>query len=301
MLERAQRSWHLTREAWEVLRQDRGLVLFPILSGLFSLVVTVSFVGPFFLARILDQMGRGWAGPWRAQPNLGPWHYMVLFVFYLVTYFIVVFFNSGLVFCVEKRLAGQRATVRDGLAAALANTGRIFQWALLSATVGVLLRMVEDRLNWLAGLIAALAGLAWSLATTFVVPVLVHDQVGPIEALKRSADAFRRAWGEAVIAHIGLGLAFTLLYLPIPVVLIGLGAVAIALAHSTPALAAGLFIGAALLCLVYGLALVILQNTLQSIFLTACYQYATTGAVPAPFTPEYVVAAWRPKRRQPAR
>ncbi len=178
---------------------------------------------PFFLAHVLDRMTRGGASSRSAHADFGPWHYLVLFAFYLVTYFIVVFFNSGLVFCVEKRLVGEQPTVRDGLAAAFANAGRIFQWALLSATVGVLLRVAEDRLNWLAGLIAALAGLAWSLATTFVVPVLVHDQVGPIEALKRSADAFRRAWGEAVIANIGLGLAFTLLYLPIPFVLIGAG------------------------------------------------------------------------------
>jgi hypothetical protein len=90
--------------------------------------------------------------------------------------------------------------------------------------------------------------------------------------------------------------AFALLYLPIPIVLIGAGAAAIALGHSAPALAASLFIGAVFLCLLCGIALVIIQNTLQSIFLTACYRYATTGEVPSPFTPEYVVAAWRPKR-----
>src|SRR5438874_198382 len=113
--------------------------------------------------------------------------------------------------------------------------------------------------------------------------VLVHDQVGPVEALRRSAQAFRRAWGETVIANIGLGIAFSLLYLPIFVVMIGAVAAAAAIRPSAAG-SAGLLAGAGLLCLVYGLVLAIVQNTLQSIFLTACYQYAITGQVPAPFS-----------------
>jgi len=293
-MERVRRSWQLMREAGEVLRQHRGLVLFPILSGIFSLLATLTFIVPFFLARVLDQWTR--AGSRSTPATIGPIHYLVLFASYLVTYFIIVFFNSGLVACVRKRLAGEPATVRDGLAAAFAHFGRIFEWALLSATVGVLLRVIEDRLNWVASLIAAVAGMAWSLATTFVVPVLVYEDVGPIEALKRSAQAFRRTWGETVIANLSLGLVFTFLYLPIPLVLVGVAAAAAHLGHAAPGAAVSLFVGVMLLCLLYGLGLAILQNTLQSIFLTACYQYATTGQVPAPFTREYITEAWRPKR-----
>jgi hypothetical protein len=295
-MERVRRSWQLMREAGEVLRQDRSLVLFRILSGVFSLLATLTFIIPFFVARLLDQSARGGTGGQPAASGLGPYYYLVLFASYLVTYFIIVFFNSGLVACVRKRLAGEPATVRDGLAAAFAHFGRIFEWALLSATVGVLLRVIEDRLNWVASLIAAIAGVAWSLASTFVVPVLVYEDVGPIEALKRSAQAFRRTWGETVIANLGLGLAFTFLYLPIPLVLVGAGVAVTHLRHAGPA-AIGFFVGLMLLCLIYGLILAILQNTLQSIFLTACYQYATTGQAPAPFTREYVVEAWRPRRR----
>jgi hypothetical protein len=293
-MERVRRSWQLMREAGEVLRQDRSLVLFPILSGVFSLLATLTFIIPFFVARLLDQGARGGTGARSAGSSFGPFYYLVLFASYLVTYFIIVFFNSGLVACVRKRLAGEPATVGDGLAAAFAHFGRIFEWALLSATVGVLLRVIEDRLNWVASLIAALAGVAWSLATTFVVPVLVYEDVGPFEALKRSAQTFRRTWGETVIANLGLGLAFTFLYLPIPLVLVGAAAAFTHFGHVAPG-TVGLFVGVMLLCLIYGLILAILQNTLQSIFLTACYQYATTGQVPAPFTREYVVQAWRPR------
>jgi hypothetical protein len=295
-MERVRRSWQLMREAGEVLRQDRGLVLFPILSCVFSLLATLTFIIPFFVARLLDQGARGGTGARSAAPSFGPYYCLVLFASYLVTYFIIVFFNSGLVACVRKRLAGEPATVRDGLAAAFAHFARIFEWALLSATVGVLLRVIEDRLNWAASLIAAIAGVAWSLATTFVVPVLVYEDVGPFEALKRSAQTFRRTWGETVIANLGLGLAFTFLYLPIPLVLVGAAAAFTHSGHAAPA-TVGLFVGVLLLCLIYGLILAIIQNTLQSIFLTACYQYATTGQVPAPFTRENVVAAWRPRGR----
>lgn len=282
------------REAWAVLRQDRALLVFPILSGFCSLLAMASFVVPFFLTLPWDRMDRE-GGARAGNPGFGPWHYGLFFLFYLVTYFIVVFFNSGLVACVRMRFAGQKPTVHDGLAFSIANIGRIFQWALLSATVGMLLKTIEDRLGWVGRLIMRLIGLAWTLATTFVVPVLVHEQVGPIEAVKRSAAAFRRTWGEAVIANAGLGAAFMLLFLPALIVTM-VAACFLAALGSTLGLV--LSIGVTVLCIVYALALVVVQSALQGIFLTACYQYATTGEVPSAFSREYIVEAWRPKQRR---
>ena len=73
-----------------------------------------------------------------------------------------------------------------------------FRGALLSATVGILLRMSEARTSWLWRLVGGWIGLAWTLASYFVVPVLAAEDVGPAEALQRSADLFRETWGEEV-------------------------------------------------------------------------------------------------------
>ncbi len=294
MFERARRSWSLMREAWDVLRQDRGLVLFPIMSAVCSLLVIASFAVPFLMTLPWGEMARN-GGSRAVEEHFGPLHYAALFLFYLATYFVVVFFNTGLIACVRTRLAGGEPTVRDGMAFATANVGRIFQWAMVSATVGTILRALEDRAGWLGRLVIGLIGMAWSLATAFAVPVLVYEEVGPFEAVTRSAAALRRTWGETVVANISLGAAFGLLFLPGLAVVV-LGAVGgFALLDSAPAMATVLFVGSWVVAIGYWTALAVVQNTLQSIFLTACYEYATTGEVPSAFSRAYIVEAWRPK------
>jgi hypothetical protein len=294
MFERIRRSWCLLGEAWEVLCEDRELVIFPIISGICSLFALASFAVPFLLRVHWGAISSGHSPS--GHVSLGPWGYVWTFLYYLVTYFIVVFFNSGLVACVRIRLAGGDPTVQDGFAFATANVGRIFQWALLSATVGTVLRALEERAGWLGQIVISLIGMAWSLATAFVVPVLVHEQVGPFEAVKRSAQTFRRTWGETVVANIGLSWAFGLLFLgSVPLLILALIGGGM-LMHAAPAAGAVVMLASLFLAVAYWLGLAIVQSTLQSIFLTACYQYATTGESPAPFTREYIVEAWRPKK-----
>jgi len=294
MFETLQRSWDLAKETWGVLREDRALVVFPIKSGIASLLVCASFLIPIGF-QMWGEVGQH-AGA-RAHFEPSALQYALLFLYYLVSYFVVVFFNAGLVACVRMRFEGHTPTVSDGLNFSVRNIGLIFKWALLSATVGTILRVVEERASWLGRIVVGLVGLAWSIATVFAVPVLVYDQVGPIEAVKRSVQAFRRTWGETVVANFGLNMVFNLLFLPSIVVLIVAGVVAGGLAQ-TSALQAGIVFGGALvLCVVYWLTLAIVQSTLQGIFLTACYHYASTGMVPGAFSQEHVMHAWRPKTR----
>lgn len=290
-----QRSWDLAKETWDVLRQDRTLVIFPILSGIASLLVFASFIIPAVLLFPWNELSQG-AGS-RARFEVGPLHYGLTFLYYLVSYFVVVFFNAGLVACVRMRFNGHTPTVSDGLGFSCRNLGLIFKWSLLSATVGTILRVVEERADWLGRIVIGLIGLAWSIATLFAVPVLVYDQVGPIEAVKRSALAFRRTWGETVVANFGLNTVFGLLLLPSVVLLVAVGVVAAGIAHSSMAQAGILFGGMLGVCVLYWLALGIIQSTLQGIFLTACYHYASSGVVPSAFSPEHVMHAWRPKTR----
>ena len=289
------RSWDLVKEAWAVLRQDRQLVLFPILSGIVSLFVSASFLVPLGLM-IWSQVGQGDAGGHR-DLNLGPLHYVLTFLYYLVSYFVVVFFNAGLVACVRMRFAGQSPTLNDGLTFSFRHVGLIFQWALLAATVGTILRAIEERASWLGQIVVSLIGIAWTIATSFVVPVLVYEGVNPFEAVKRSAIVFKRTWGETVVVNFGISKVFGLLILPSFLVLVGAGVGAVSLAQ-TNAVSAGILFGLALVvCILYWLALAIVQSALQGIFLTACYHYASTGQVPSAFTATNVTEAWRPKTR----
>jgi hypothetical protein len=292
MLDKIQRSWRLMREAWTVLMQDRELLVLPVMSGICSLVASLGFLAPLVLAFEWSQSAQG--SSFRA--SLGWTHYLLVFAGYLVTYFVVLFFNAALVACVRIRLGGGDPTVADGLRFSSANAGRLFEWALVSATVGTVIRMIEDHAEWLAQIVASILGIAWSLATAFIVPVLVYEKVRPFDALKRSAETMRRTWGEALVANTGLGIATGLVIAASILFLIGGCAAGIMLLNLAPAVGTAVLAGTVLSCIVFWVGLSVIASALQGIFLTACYEYAQTGTVPLGFTPEFVAEAWRPKR-----
>src|SRR5262249_47824913 len=209
---RIARSWELVKQSFRILRSDKELMLLPIASAISCVVVSVVILSGGALA-FLPEIKASLATNAHWQPN-GPGMWACLFVFYLANYFIIVFFNVALVSAASSRLAGGQATIDDGLQAAWERKGRIFQWALLAATVGILLRMMEERMSSIGRLVARLIGVAWTLASYFVVPVLAAEDLGPVQALKRSAQVFRETWGEKVVGGFSFGLIFMLLALP---------------------------------------------------------------------------------------
>jgi len=182
----------------------------PVVSAIFCLAATVVIVSAGLL--LLVPLG---AIPHDAvqQKLLGQEMLPFVFLFYVATYSIVIFFNVALVSIASNRLAGGHATLNDGLQAAWNRKWRIFQWALLAATVGMLLKMLERRLT--SGTHHHRHdGFVWTLASFFVVPVLAAEDIGPFEALHKSSQLFRETWGEEVVGGFSFGLIFFLLGLP---------------------------------------------------------------------------------------
>src|SRR5579884_2000780 len=284
-------SWALVKASWGVLRSDTQLAIFPIISALLMIVVTVTFIVPMLLAGFIDALLGG-------DQSVRPAGIVVAFAFYFVQYAVIFFLNSALVGAALERLEGRPATVGTGLSIAFRHIGPILGYALISATVGMLLRWLRGQgRNSVFGLITALAamvlGAAWNIATYLAVPVLVVEGVGPIEAIKRSTSYLKRTWGEQLIGNVGMGLAFGLLFFL--TILIGAGlAVAAAMA--------GLIVGVVAVIAVFGcvlLALLLVSATLSGIYRAAVYRYATTGQVAQGFNPALVQGAFR--QRAPSR
>ncbi len=227
--------------------------------------------------------------------DIQAWQVVVLFLWYFVTYGIMYFFNAGLIGCALMGLEGKKPTVRDGLQIAWANLSRIAGWAAVAATVGIILQALENikvggrggRGGFAVGaLLAGILGLSWSILTYMVVPVLIVEQVGPIEAIKRSGSLLKKTWGEQVIGAGGIGLMTFLLALigVLPV----LAGVAIG-GHG--AFAVGLAVA-----LLYWLALGALSSALGGIYRAALYRYSTTGQAPEGFSKEDLEQAFGSKR-----
>ncbi|HEY6903612.1 MAG TPA: DUF6159 family protein [Candidatus Acidoferrales bacterium] len=278
------RSWDLVGKSFGILLSDKELLYLPIASGIACLAISVTMLAGYALAFPTQIAAFGAAsGSHQLPVTQGMWAY--LFLFYLVNYFIVVFFNVALVAAASDRLAGGNATINYGLQVAWQRKGKILQWALLAATVGILLNALEQRLGWLGRLVTRMIGVAWTLATFFVVPLLAAEDMGPAEALARSAELFTETWGEQLIGGFSFGLIFVLLALPgiaLPFLLGG--------AFQSTGVVAG-----AILMIAYWLLLSVVSAAVQGIFNAALYRYATTKEVPPSFRISDFSTAWQPK------
>jgi hypothetical protein len=264
------RTWALMGASWRVLMLDKELLLFPLLSTIATGLVTLTFVVP--LAQDQAWLKSGDAANEYEQFLA----YTRLFLFYVCTYFTMVFFNASLIMAVHLRLTGGNPTLMDGMRGAWARKGELFAWVLLAATVGVILQAMKERSGWVMRLILGAIGVAWSLAVYFVVPILVVEGKRPVEAVKESAAMIRRTWGEELVGGFSYGGISFFFSLPaFAVAMFGAGY----LVHGAW-LNGLLLIGAAI---IYGFLLSLTMTTLSSIFHAAVYHYARTGSVPQGF------------------
>lgn len=277
------RSWALMKASAGVLRSDKSLLLFPLLSGLCSIVVAASFLLPVVLA-IAGHHGGDLDGG-----RFTPMYYLVLFAFYLVQYFVIVFFNTALAGVALRRLRGEPAGMADGFALARSRLGSIFGYALIAATVGLFLRALQERLGLVGRFVVGLLGLAWTVATFLVVPVLASEGVGPVDAVKRSAELLKQTWGENLIGNAGLGVVFGVVFF----VAVVLAAVLVFGAVATQSVAV---IAPVIVLVAIGLVLLgLVQSTLQGIYAAALYRYAEAGEVGGGFDQALLESAFRRK------
>lgn len=191
-------GWKIAKCSFKVLREKKDLLIFPTLSGIAILLIVASFATA--VGTNID-----WDTDNLREYN-SPVYYLVLFVFYVVNYFVVVFFNMALVHCARLYFRGEDVTVRDGIRFSMSRIGAIFSWAFLAATVGLILKLIQDNAGWLGKIITGIIGVVWSIANFFVVPVIAYENVGPLEAVKRSSQIMKNKWGESLGATFSLGI-----------------------------------------------------------------------------------------------
>jgi len=272
MFETIGRTWELIKMSWAVLKKDRELVLFPVMS-------TVALV---ILAGLMMGVGSGLGTVDRlADTGASEVDIALLAVTYFLLAFVVIYFNSALIGAAMIRLAGGDPTVRDGLRMANKRLPQILGWALISATVGLILQVLrsQSRDNMLGQIVLSLVGGVWAYLTYFVVPIVVAEGLGPFAAIRSSGSLFKRTWGEQVTSNVGFGI------LGIIAALIGALPAILVAAVSLPV---GIAVGVATV----GLALAIV-TALEGIFKAALYGYVADGRVPEDFTRDSLAGAYQ--------
>ena len=278
MIERFQRSFALVKASATVLRQDTHLLVFPLISGLASLLVVLCFALPMFGLKAFDGMDGNEA-----------MMYSTAFAFYVVQYFVIFYFNVALVGATMMRLDGGSPTVRDGLNIANSRLGAILGYAVIAATVGMVLRAIQERVGFLGRIIVGMLGVGWTVATFLVVPVLVVRNTGPIESINDSASLLKQTWGENVIGQVGMSFFFGVLFFAM--LLGGAGLMTLAVMSGSVVLMG--LVAVAFVLLVLGSFLV--QTALSGIYSAALYRYAANGQSGLGFDNGELQAAFQPK------
>ncbi len=283
MFDRLSRSWALVKASAAVLRQDKELLVFPLFSSLALLVVMAAFALPIFGMQGFDHLA---SGPEGDPPPLA---YAVAFLFYFSQYLVILFFNTALVGAAMIRLGGGDPTVADGMRIASSKLVVIVGYALVAATVGMILRVIQERVGFLGKIVVGLLGAGWSIATFLVVPVLATRDVGPIDAVKESAGLLKETWGENLIGQVGMSAAFVLIFM---------GVVLCSAALVIGAVVSGSVALIVLAAVIAGLAIALtglVQSALAGIYAAALYRYATQGEGTPGFDTGALKLAFAPK------
>jgi hypothetical protein len=282
-VERFIRSCRIIRASYKVLDADGELLFLPILSGLVTAVVGGALVYQAYDYGTLDALKEG------GEPASLQGLYIWLFVFYVIEYFIIYFFNTALVGAAIARLGGGDPTLASALGLALRRTGPILGYAIISATVGLLLRMIAERVGFIGRLIAGGIGLAWTVATFLVVPVMAAEGLGPMAAIGKSTSLLRESWGENLIGNAGISIVFS--SIGAVLILVGYGGGQMLYQNGDE----GSAILLAVVCAMLLAAVMILGSALSGVYQAAVYYFAVVGEPPDGFDKGLIRDAFAPK------
>ncbi len=201
------RSWEFTKLSFRVIKKDKELLLYPLLSSFFNLLFSAALLVPTIVVKFLQATTPDYSA------LMGTTEYLLVFITYLGLAFISTFFNVCVVYTAKVRFEGGNATFGQSLGFAFRRIPTIFMWSLLSATVGLVLYLLDQfgqslgkAGQILISILRGILGMLWSIMTIFVVPAMVYYNLSPFKAIKKSNETLKKTWGESIIRHYGLGL-----------------------------------------------------------------------------------------------
>ncbi len=275
-LSRFKASWLLLKEGWRFLRADSELLLVPVVATLVMVIL--------FACLIIGLLVTGAIVPSGGESAIATQGFIFVAVSYVITAFTVALAQAMVTHTVSVRAAAGNAHFWQSLGAALRHAPTLFLWALITATVGLVLRSISERSPRIGQWVSSLLGAAWGLLSYFVVPAIVLDNKSAIKALEHSAQVFKRTWGESLITSISLSLIFLVMHLGVATVALGL--IMLSFKFALPLL----FIVPAVLYVIWLFAAIAIEQVLKSIITTLLYVYATTDTPPANFNTELLEA-----------
>jgi len=304
-MNRFERSWMLFKSSLNVILKNRELLIFPIVTSIATVVIFLFFFAP----AALWPTGHSYfsAEHWRAlshmysqvylyhgREQIGPTPVAVVYVIFLyfLSMFVATFFNVAFYNEILAALGGQPVSLSRGLRFACSRWKAILLWAAFAGLIGLIIKAIERRNNIISSIIARIIGTAWSIASVFVIPVIVRDSESnnPLFMLKKSAGTLKQTWGEGLIGYIGIG-AINSIVTILSLILVGGAAFVSFQLHNFWLLG---IVGA--VWLVSMLIWSYVLNVAGLVYKGALYLYAAEGVVSEPYDQQLLNSAWRYKK-----
>jgi hypothetical protein len=302
------RSWLLFKSSLSIIARNKQLLVFPILIFTLTCVMVLFFFAPIVLQPTGYSYGQ--AEHWQAighslfthsdgagrNQNSGigftPLAVAYLAFLYFVAMFFATYFNVAFFNEILAALSGEPVSIGRGLRFANTRLKAILLWALFAGLVGLVIKIIEQRLELVGRIIARFLGLAWSLAAVFVIPIIVREEevTNPVNMLRKSAGILKNTWGEALIGYVGLSFANMLVMIASLVVLLGALFVSIALSNFWIIAIAGVLWLFAMFAWSY------VTSVASQVYKGALYLYAAEDVVPEPYSREMLDLAWKFKK-----
>ena len=261
MFESISRGWRLTKASFKVLSLDKEMLALPLFAGVLMIAAVLGLGYGAFGIGLFDGAGVG--------------ALLALFVIYVVVYAITIYFNTAVIEMATIRFNGGDPVLKDGFALANKRLNRILQWAVVAATVGLIFRILRDQAkdNFLAQILLSFLEFGWNIATFFVVPVAVYQDVGPFDAIRGSMGMMKRTWGESLVGIATTGIVFFVLGL--------LGLIPLAIGFLSGNVV--VFMVMIAIAVVYWVALAAVNSAVDGILVAGLYKYANEGRLPDAF------------------
>ena len=303
-----QRSWLLLRSSLSIIARNKQLLIFPIAIFSLTVVIVLFFLAPAVLrptgysytqaehwqaiSHSLFTRSEDAAGQHGSQFGFTPAAIAYLALLYFVSMFFATFFNVAFYNEILAALSGQPVSIGRGLKFACTRWKAVLMWTLFAGLVGLIIKAIEQRLEIVGRLLARFIGLAWSIASVFVIPIIVRQEQGanPLNLLKKSASILKRTWGEALIGYAGMAVANTLIVIGSVVLLMGALFASIALNNYWLIAITGV------LWLFTMFAWSYVTSVASQVYKGALYLYAAEGVVAEPYSREMLDMAWKFKK-----
>jgi hypothetical protein len=277
-VQRIRNSWELAKVSWSVLRSDKSLAVFPLLSALAGLAV-VGVVAGLIAATGVNSANGG------SLKGIG---YVFIAAGYIASAFVTTYFLGALVHGANEALEGRHAELGECFGAANSRLHRILPWALVQATVSIVIQALESQ-RLIGQIVASLIGTAWAVLTFLTVPIIMLEDLGPIVAVKRSGQLLRRSWGENLTAQVGFGIFGFVALLP--------AALLVAIGAATGSLV--VVIALATVAVAWAVVTILAVSALSGIYRTALYRFAVDGVAPPAFAGADLQHALGPRQNRP--